>query len=364
MKVFVFLRSAFLAVATATAGSGVAAAEGYHLLQKVQVMPGDGIFDYANADAVNRKVYFSHGDELVVLDADSNAVVAKLPVPDVGSTYGVGIDGRKTPYQGVHHVAFAPDLGLGFTANGRAKSSTIFDLKTLQKIGEVKLTGADPNAVVYDAATKRVFTFNELGDNATVFDPMTQKVLGTIELGAHPAFATSDDKGHVFVNLIDKNLVQRIDARTLTADQQWAAGCMEPHNETMAIDKERGRLFVGCRPDFRQLLHPPGPRPERIMVILDSNDGHKVTTVPIGGNPDQAAFDPVSGLAFSANGEGTVTVIKQESPDKYGVLETVTTEPGAARVAVDSKTHKIFVPNNDPSPTSQGQNFRILIYGM
>ncbi len=364
MRVLVFLRSAVLAATAATAGSEAAAAQGYHLLQKVEVTPGDGIFDYANADAVNRKVYFSHGDELVVLDADSNAVVGKVPAPDVGSTYGIGIDGRTTPYQGIHHVAFAPDLGLGFTANGRAKSSTIFDLKTLQKIGEVTLTGADPNAVVYEAATRRVFTFNELGDNATVFDPMTAKVLGTIELGAHPAFAASDDKGHVFVNLINKNLVQRIDARTLTADQQWAAGCMQPHNETMAIDKERGRLFVGCRPDARRLLNPPGPRPERIMVILDANDGHKVTTVPIGGNPDEAAFDPVSGLAFSANGEGTVTVIKQEPGDKYRVLETVMTEPGAARLAVDSKTHKIFVPNNDPSPSGPARNFRVLVLGM
>jgi DNA-binding beta-propeller fold protein YncE len=173
----------------------------------------------------------------------------------------------------------------------------------------------------------------------------------------------SDDKGHVFVNLIEKNLVQRIDARNLTLAEQWPAGCTAPHNETMAIDKSNGRLFVGCRPDFRRMLNPPGPRPERIMVVLDTNDGHKVATVPIGGNPDEAAFDPGAGLAFSANGEGTVTVIKQESPDKYSVLETVATEPGAARLAVDPKTLKIFAPNNDRTSTGKDQNFRILVLG-
>jgi hypothetical protein len=356
----------FLAAVAAALSSEVAAAQGYHLLQTVPVTPGEGIFDYANADPVNRRVYFSHGEELVVLDADTHAVVGKVPAPQFDPSYGIGIAGRTTPYQGVHHVAFAADLNRAFTANGRAGSSTIFDLKTLQKIGEVKLTGDDPNAIVYDAATRRVFAFNEDGNNATAFDAMSGKVVGTIELGARPAFAAADDKGHVFVNLITRNLVQRIDARTLAAVDQWPVGCTAPHNETMAIDKEHGRLFVGCRPDFRRMLNPPGPRPERMMVILDTNDGHKVATVPIGGNPDEAAYDPDAGLAFSANGEGSVTVIKQDSPDKYSVRETVPTESGAARLAVDAKTHKIFVPNNDPSPSGSGpgRNFRILVFGM
>jgi DNA-binding beta-propeller fold protein YncE len=352
-----------LAAMASAAASGTAAADGYHLLQTVPITPGNGNFDYAAADGANRRVYFSHGDEVVVLDADSNALVGKIPAPQFDPSYGIGLFGRTTPYQGIHHVGIATELGRGFTANGRAGSSTIFDLKTLEKIGEVKLTGNDPNAVVYDAATQRVFTFNEDGENATAFDAKTGRVLATIALGARPAFAASDDKGHVFVNLIEKNLVQRIDARNLTLAEQWPAGCTAPHNETMAIDKSNGRLFVGCRPDFRRMLNPPGPRPERIMVVLDTNDGHKVATVPIGGNPDEAAFDPGAGLAFSANGEGTVTVIKQESPDKYSVLETVATEPGAARLAVDPKTLKIFAPNNDRTSTGKDQNFRILVLG-
>jgi len=356
---------AFLVMAGAVA-TGAAAAEGYRLLQKVQVTPGDGIFDYAAVDEVNRRVYLAHGEEAVVIDADSNAVVGRVPAPQFDPSFGIGIHGRTTPYQGMHHVAVAAELGRGFTANGRAGSSTIFDLKTLARIGEVKLTGEDPNAIIYDAATKRVFVFNEDTNNATVFDANSGMVVGTIPLGGRPAFAASDDKGHVFVNLIEKNLVQRIDSRNLSAGEPWPAGCGGPNNETMAIDKNNGRLFVGCRPDFRRMLYPPGPRPDRIMVVLDTNNGRGIATVPIGGNPDQAAFDPAAGLVFSANGEGNVTVIKQETPDKYSVLETVATEPGAARLAVDPKTHKIFVPNNDPNPAGSGpgRNFRVLILGM
>jgi DNA-binding beta-propeller fold protein YncE len=355
---------ALLVAVAGSLGSGAAAAEGYHLLQRVQVTPGEGIFDYAATDGVNRRVYISHGDELVVLDADSNEVVGKIPAPQFDPSYGIGIAGRTTPYMGVHHVAFAPELGRGFTADGRARTSTIFDLKTLERIGEVKLTGRDPNAVIYDAATKRVFVFNEESNNATVFDASSGEVVKTIKLDGHPAFAASDDSGHLFVNLIDKNIVQRIDSRNLTLMEHWPAGCGGPNNETMAIDKKNGRLFVGCRPDARRLLFPPGPRPDRIMVVLDTNDGHVIATVPIGANPDQAAFDPDAGLVFSANGEGSVTVIKQESPDTYSVLETVATESGATRLTVDPKTHKIFVPNNDTYSSGRGRTFWVLILGM
>ena len=162
----------------------------------------------------------------------------------------------------------------------------------------------------------------------------------------------------MWVNVIEKNLIQPIDAKNLLIGEGWSAGCTAPHNETMAMDKKNGRLFVGCRPDFRRIVNPLGPRPDRIMVVHDANNGRMVTTVPIGTNPDQAGYDPVTGLVFSANGEGNVTVIKQETPDKYGVLETVPTEFGAARVAVDPKTHKIFVPNNEANPAGTAWSFR------
>ena len=354
-----------------------AASSGYHLLQTISVIPSDGRWDYATVDTVNRHVYFSHGEETVVLDADSGQVVAKIPAPESGPSIGLSEPGRNTPFMGVHHVAIAEDLGRGFVSNGRAGSSTIFDLKTFKKLGEVSLTGKDPNAIIYDAATKRVFTFNEGTNNSTVIDARSGKVVGTIPLNARPAFAASDDKGHVFVNLIEKGSVLRINSHTMVAGDEWpVAVCGGPYNETMAIDKKNSRLFVGCRPDYRQMTAPAGPRPNRVMAVLDTNSGRVVTTVPIGGNPDQAAFDPETGLAFSANGEGNVTVIKEESPEKFTVLETVTTQPGAARLAVDPKTHKLFVPNADPGaippptsdnpspPPSLTRNFRIMIFGM
>jgi DNA-binding beta-propeller fold protein YncE len=354
----------FVAIASALA-TGASAAEGYHLLQRVEVMGSDRNFDYAAVDEVNRRVYLSHGEEVVVLEADSNAVVGRVPAPRFDPSFGTGIHGRATPYQGIHHVAIAADLGRGFTANGRAGSSTIFDLKTLQKIEDVKLTGAeDPNAIIYEAATKRVFAFNEDSNNASVFDAMSGRLVGTIPLAGRPAFAASDDKGHVWVNVIEKNLIQPIDAKNLSIGEGWSAGCTAPHNETMAIDKKNGRLFVGCRPDFRRIVNPLGPRPDRIMVVHDANNSRMVTTVPIGANPDQAGYDTVAGLVFSANGEGSVTVIKQETPDKYSLLETVSTEFGAARVAVDPKTHKIFVLNNEANPAGTAWSFRVLVLGM
>jgi DNA-binding beta-propeller fold protein YncE len=350
----------------------------YHLLQTISVVPGEGIWDYVTVDSANRKVYCSHGEEVVVLDADSGAVIGRIPVPKGDPLNGLGEGGRPTPFMGVHHVAIASELNRGFTANGRSATSTIFDLKTLERIGEVKLTGKDPNAIVYDAATKRVFAFNEAGSDATVIDARDGTVVGTILLGGHPAFAASDDKGHVFVNLIDRQIVLQIDSRSLSTGERWpVSACGGPYNETMAIDKKNGRLFVGCRPDYRQMLAPAGPRPNRAMAVLDTSNGHVVATVPIGGNPDQADFDPGTGLVFSANGEGNVTVIKQESRDSYSVLETVMTEPGAARLAVDPATHKLFVPNADfgatpaptpgnpnPFPRTPPRNFRILILGM
>ena len=363
----------FLATIVGSALPTASAVGPYHLLQTVTVTPGDGRWDYVSVDAENRRVYFSHGEETVVLDADSGKVIAQIPAPQVDPSIGLTEPGRTSPFMGVHYVAIAPGLGRGFVSNGRAGSSTIIDLKTLKRLGEVKLTGSDPNAIIYDAATQRVFAFNEGNNTATVVDARTGKVAGTIALGGRPAFAASDDEGHVFVNIIDKSVVLRIDSRTLEAGERWpVSACGGPYNETMAIDKKNDRLFVGCRPDFREMKAPPGPRPDRVMVVLDTTSGRVVTTVPIGGNPDQAAFDPGTGLAFSANGEGNVTVIQEDSPEKFHVVQTITTQPGTARLAVDPKTHKLFVPNADPAPASPGapaapgrtKNFRVLIFGM
>lgn len=328
--------------------SGIAiaasAAGGYHLLQTVSV-PGDEGWDHPTVDSAGRRLYVSHGSHVVVMDVDSGKLVGKID---------------KTP--GVHAIAIVPELGRGFISNGQANSVTIFNPKTLSTIEEVKVTGVNPGPIVYDPPTKRVFTFNGGSGNATAIDAREGKVVGTIDLGGTRELAATDGKGHVFVNLVDKNVVLQINSRTLAAGERWPLGtCERPGS--MAIDQKNARLFVGCA--------------NRLMAILDSNDGRLITTLPIGEGRDQAEFDPKTGLVFSSNGEGTVTVIRQESPDKYSVLETVQTARGARTMALDLKTHKIFLPLADigpaPPPTAENPRprgsilpgtFRILIFGM
>jgi DNA-binding beta-propeller fold protein YncE len=317
----------------------------YHLLKKVPVPYDTTAWDYCSVDSVNRRVYAAHGTQVEVMDADSGTLVGKI---------------ENTP--NVHGVAIANELGRGFTSNGISSTSTIFDLKTLKILGEVKLSGEGPDAIVYDPATQRVFTFNKRNNlNSTAIDAKEGKVVGTIELPGTPEFPTADGKGNIFVGLVDKNVVLQIDSRKLTTGASWPLGsCERPGS--MAIDRKNDRLFVGCA--------------NKVMVIVDSTNGRIVTTLPIGEAKDAAAYDPGTHLAFSSNGEGTLTVIHQESPDKYTV-ETVKTEFGARTMGVDLKTHKLFLPLADrgPAPAATAENprprgdiipgtFRILIFGM
>ena len=296
-------------------------------------------------DSAGRRLYVSHDPRVEVIDVDSGALVGKID---------------KTV--GIHGIAIAPELGRGFTSNGGPSTVTIFNLKTLETVGEVKVTGENPDSIIYDPASQRVFAFNGRSSNATAIDAKEGKVAGTIALGGKPEFATADGKGHVFVNLEDKDTVVQIDSRKIAAGERWPLGaCKEPG--PMAIDRKNGRLFIGCG--------------NRLMAVLDATNGHVITTVPIGPGPDAAEFDPGNGLVFTSNGDGTATVIRQESPDKYSVLENVKTERGARTMALDLKTHKIFLPLSDrepaPAPTPENPRprgavvpgtFRVLILGM
>ncbi len=321
---------------------------GYHLLQTVPI-GGEGVVGaLCTVDPAGRRLYVTHNTQVEVLDLDSGALVGKI---------------EKTP--GVRAIAIAPELGRGFFARAQAGTSTIFDLKTLETIGEVKVTGAAPTQVVYDPATKRVFTLNRRGYSMTAIDAMAGTVAGTVDtLDSRPEFAVSDGKGRLFVSLWEKEVVVPIDSRNLTAGEPWKPGpCQRP--TSMAIDSKNARLFVGCS--------------NRMMVVLDANSGRLITKVPTSqGRGVGTAFDPENHLIFSSNGEGTggegtVTVIRQESADKYRLLEILKIGAGARAMALDEKTHKIFVPLADQS-TQMGSGgndirylpntFRVQVFGM
>ena len=310
------------AVALAAAGPG------YHVVTTHKV-GGEGGWDYLTTDANARRVYISRGTHVIVLDADSGKSVGEIP---------------DTP--GVHGIALAPDLGKGFTSNGREGTVTVFDIKTLAPTGSKIKVGENPDAILYDPATKRVFTFNGRSQDSTAIDAASGKVLGTIKLDGKPEFAASDAKGEIFVNIEDKSELVAIDPNKLEVKSKWPlAPCTEPSG--LAIDRKNRRLFVGCD--------------NKMMAVVDADSGKVLATPAIGEGVDATAYDDATGLAFaSCGGDGVLTVVKQESPDKYSVAENVTTKKGARTMALDSKTHNVFVVTADfgPRPAATADNPR------
>jgi YVTN family beta-propeller protein len=328
-----------LVVLLAAGAAALAAAPGgYHVIKTVSV-PGDGGWDYLTVDAAGRRVYVSHATRVEVLDADTGA-----------------IQGQIADTAGVHGIAVAADLGRGFTSNGRTNNVTVFDLKSLKPLGTVP-TGKNPDCIIYDPATRQVFAFNGRDASVTVIDAATSKVAGTIDLGGQPEFAAADGAGHVFVNLEDKNEVLRLDAKKMKVLDRWPiAPATAPCS--MAIDPATHRLFVGCR--------------SKSLVVLDSESGRVVATLPIGERVDAGAFDPEMKVVFCSCGDGTVTVVRQETPDQYAVVETIQTRPQSKTMALDPKTHKLFLPAAEYNaltgggrgrPTMVPSSFVVLMFG-
>ena len=290
-------------------GALAAAAPGYKLVNTYKV-GGEGGWDYLTADAATRRLYISRATHVMVLDLDS------------GKTVG---DIADTP--GVHGIALAQELGRGFTSNGREGTVSIFDLKTLATISKVKV-GDNPDAILYDPATKRVFTFNGKSQDSTAIDATNGAVLGTIKLDGKPEFAASDGKGEIFVNIEDKSELTAIDANKLQIKTTWPlAPCQEPSG--LSMDKKNRRLFVGCD--------------NKMMAVVNADTGKVLTTPAIGEGVDATAFDDATGLAFASCGEGVLTVVREDSPDKFSVAESVPTQQGARTMALDSKTHNVYV---------------------
>jgi YVTN family beta-propeller protein len=316
---------------------------GYHLLKKI-TLGGEGGWDYITFDSPTRRLFISRQSKVIVLDVDSEKVVAEIP-----------------DTEGVHGIALAPEFGRGFTSNGRAGTVTIFDLKTLAVIGTVQ-AGTNPDAIVYDPASKRVFAMNGRSSNSTAIDAATGKVVATIPLSGKPEFAVADGAGHVYVNIEDKSEMWQIDSQKLAAITHWPlAPCKEPSG--LAIDVAHRRLFSGCD--------------NKMIAVVNADIGKVVATPPIGDGVDANGFDPVTGFVFSSNGEsGTLTVIHEDTPDKYSVVENVTTQKSARTMALDPKTHEVYLVTADfgprpaptaetphPRPTILPNSFVVLIYG-
>ena len=327
----------------ATVARTAAGPSGYHLLKKISV--GDeGGWDYLTFESATRRLFISRATKVIVLDVDSGKTVGEIP-----------------DTQGVHGIALAPEFGRGFTSNGGAGTMTIFDLKTLAITGSAR-AGANPDAIVYDPASKRVFAMNGRSSDSTAIDAATGKVVGTVVLTGKPEFAAADGAGHVYVNIEDKSELWQIDSQKLAVTAKWPlAPCEEPSG--LAMDIAHLRLFAGCD--------------NKRMAVGTAETGKVVATPAIGEGVDANAFDPELNFAFSSNGgAGTLTVVHEDSRDKYSVLEDVATQRGARTMSLDPKTHEVFLAtaefgprpaatqeNPHPRPAILPNSFVILVFG-
>ncbi len=330
------------------------AAAGYHLIKTISLPPapgGDEYYDYITVDADARRVYISHGAEVVVLNADDYSVVGKI-----GGLIRC------------HGIVVVKELGKGFVTDGDARTGAdvqkvvIFDLKTLKVTAEIKTNQVDTDAIIYEPVTKHIFTFNGDSHNTTVIDPVKEIVITNIDLGGAVQFPAVDGKGMVYDNNQEKNQVLAIDARTNTVKARWPTA-PEGQPVSMAIDQKDRRLFsAGRDPQF--------------VVMMDADTGKVIQSYPISAGVDANAFEPATGMLFVATREGMIHIYHEDSPDKLSEVESVKSEYGARTIQVDPKTHKLFLSTADfnppaaptekqphPLPTVKPGNFRVLVYG-
>jgi YVTN family beta-propeller protein len=303
---------------------------------------GSGGWDYLTADSAGRRLYVSHGTEVVVVDLDSKKVA-----------------GRVTGLTRIHGIAIDADGGKGFISDGGANSVVEFDLKTLNSEKKIAV-GQNPDAIVYDSASKKVFTFNGRSADISVVDAASGSVVSTINVGGKPEFAVSDGKGNLYVNLEDKNEIVHLDSASLAVKDHWSiAPCDSPSG--LAMDRANRRLFSVCDNEK--------------MIVVNADSGKVVATPAIGKGPDAAAFDPGTKIAFSSNGQdGTLSLVKETSPDQFEDAGTVKTERGARTMALDEKTHTLYLSsaafgpapaataaNPRPRPSIQPGSFKLLV---
>jgi len=314
----------------------LSAQSNYKIVNKIS-LPGDGFWDYISVDEANGKIYVSHSAIVQVVDIKTGKLVGEIP-----------------DTKGVHGIAIAPELNKGFTSNGRDSSVTVFNLTTLEVVKKIRITGQNPDAILYDSFLKRVFTGNGRSASFSVIDAVNDKEIGTIPLDGKPEAIVTDGKGKIFVNIEDKSLINVVDANTLKVISHWP---ISPGEEPsgLALDNQTHRLFSVCG--------------NKLMVVVDAGTGKVITTLPIGEGCDGAAFDPFYKRAYSSNGEGTMTVVQEENANSFKVLETITTQRSARTIALDRTTHHVYLPcaefelapsENNHRPAIKPNSFTIL----
>jgi len=305
-----------------------------YTLDKTIPLTGDGGWDYLSVDKVSSRLYVSHGNSVNVVD--------------LATDQPAGVIGNLT---GIHGIAIDNKANLGFISDGKANAVVVFDLKTLATVTTIQITGKDPDCIMYDPYSDQVFTFNGDSDNSSVINPNTLKQVGTVDLGGGPEFAVADGKGLVYNNLEDKNSLNVINVKTLKVIANYP---LAPSGGPtgLAIDIKDGRTFSGCRTN-------------KGMSVVNIYTGKVVTTVPIGAGVDAVAYDPETKLIFCSCGDGTVTIIKQLSADSYSVIQTLKTQNRARTMALDTRTHKIYLSVADTAPNSKKalpNTFKLLVY--
>ena len=291
------------------------------LVNKISI-EGNGSWDYISVDEANSRIYVSHATVAQVIDSKTGMLVGTIP-----------------DTKGIHGIAIATDLNKGFTSNGRDSSVTVFNLKTLEVIAKVKVTGKNPDAILYDEFSQKVFTFNGGSSNSTVIDAKDNKVVATIALDGRPEFPVADGKGAIYVNIEDKSLINVISSKTLQVEKHWSiAPGEEPSG--LALDNSTHRLFSVCS--------------NKLMVVTDAETGNVISTLPIGDRCDGVAFDPKYKRAYSSNGEGSITVVQEVNANKFEVLENGPTQVGARTIAIDKKSHHLYLPTAEFESATSG----------
>jgi DNA-binding beta-propeller fold protein YncE len=279
-------------------------------LTHTYLLGGDGSWDYVVPDPPHHRLFIARQDRVMVVDEDTGKRL-----------------GEVTGIQGAHGTAIAESSGHGFATSGNEQSVVMFDLKTFQSLGRIP-AAEDADAILYDAPSNRVFTLNGDAHSSTVIDPKAGKLITNIPLGGKPEYGVSAGDGKVYANLTDTSEVVEIDAAKASVLRRWStAPCKQP--VSMAIDSAHHRLFSGCR--------------SGVMAVSDYQAGKLITTIPIGTGVDGAGFDPAAGDAFASNADGTLTVIHQDSPDSYRVVQTVTTPQGSRNMGLDPTNHRLYL---------------------